>query len=348
MQLKVSAKPELELYADDFTADQGSLFDEDIEQIQVCDVKQAAMETEFETFSELMAEKESLLDEDIDKLDVCSKRQSLESEFEAYAGILEERKSYDSEEMVRQKVSAKTLEIASHFEPFNELMEGEEKLLRESLEQQDLNGETELQSMIDNPSSLKFVSSGGHQDEKPATEPEILIPQDSQSADVKSETQPADEDSQTAPLVAASQEVELPTQAESDGGTSSVLSETVEAVPMKLDPVSEHGVARDSIVEDISHQHEAFVIEAKIEESLVLSEGSEQNLLSLDIVEEESLVLLEDSELNLLSLDSLEEDLDSIAAGATETISMEVGDKQLILTNGDSMHIDGHGHDEES
>jgi predicted transcriptional regulator YdeE len=114
-----------------------------MEQIQVCDVKQAAMETEFETFSELMREKESLLDEDLDKLDVCTKRQSLESEFEAYSVVLEERKSHISEEMVHQKVLATTLEMASRFEPFTELMEGEETLLQKSLEQLNLDTKTE-------------------------------------------------------------------------------------------------------------------------------------------------------------------------------------------------------------
>ena len=104
------------------------------------------METDFETFSELMTEKESLLDEDLDNLDVCTKRQSLESEFEAYSVVLEERKSHKSEEMVHQKVLAKTLEMASHFEPFTELMEGEEALLRESLEQRNLDSKTELAS----------------------------------------------------------------------------------------------------------------------------------------------------------------------------------------------------------
>lgn len=123
------------------------MFDEDMEQIQACDLNQAAMETEFETFSELMTEKESLLDEDLDKLDVRdTKRQSLESEFEAYSMVLEERNSYLSEEMVRQKLHARTLEMTSHFEPFTELMEGEEILLRDSLEKLDLNTKTELVS----------------------------------------------------------------------------------------------------------------------------------------------------------------------------------------------------------
>jgi len=150
-QPKVCVKPDIEPYTDDFPTEQDSLFDEDIEQIQVCDVKQAAMETEFETFSELMTEKESLLDEDLDKLDVRdTKRQSLESEFEAYSMVLEERKSYLNEETVCQKAHARTLEMTSHFEPFTELMEGEETLLRESLEKLEFSTKTE------------FVSSGDH------------------------------------------------------------------------------------------------------------------------------------------------------------------------------------------
>lgn len=113
------------------------------------------METEFETFSELMTEKESLLDEDLDKLDVRdSTRQSLESEFEAYSMAMEGKKSYLTEEMVRQNVHAKTLEMASHFEPFTELMEGEETLLRESLERLDSNTKTEVVSN----GSLELVS----------------------------------------------------------------------------------------------------------------------------------------------------------------------------------------------
>jgi hypothetical protein len=83
--MKVPVKQEPEPYTEDFTAAEGSLFDEDMEQIQVCDVKQATMETEFETFSELMREKESLLDKDLDKLDLGTKSQSLESKFEAYS-----------------------------------------------------------------------------------------------------------------------------------------------------------------------------------------------------------------------------------------------------------------------
>lgn len=110
-------------------------------------MKQAAAETEFETFAELMTEKESLLDEDLDKLDVKdSRRQSLESEFEAYSKVLEERTSYITEEMVCQKVHARTLEMTAHFEPFTELMEGEETLLRESLEKLASDTKSELEA----------------------------------------------------------------------------------------------------------------------------------------------------------------------------------------------------------
>lgn len=119
------------------------------------------METDFETFSELMTEKESLLDEDLDKLDVRdTKRQSLESEFEAYSMVLEERKSYLSEEMVRQEVHARTLEMTSHFEPFTELMEGEKTLLRESLEKLDFNTKGELVSNGDHLHVIPTPSSG--------------------------------------------------------------------------------------------------------------------------------------------------------------------------------------------
>lgn len=105
------------------------------------------METEFETFAELMTEKESLLDEDLDKLDVRdSRRQSLESEFEAYSKVLEDRTSYITEEMVCQKVHARTLEMTAHFEPFTELMEGEETLLRESLEKLASDTKSELEA----------------------------------------------------------------------------------------------------------------------------------------------------------------------------------------------------------
>jgi hypothetical protein len=265
--VKVSVNPELQLCGDDFTADQGSLFDEDIEQIQVCDVKQAAMETEFETFSELMTEKESLLDEDIDKLDVCSKRQSLESEFEAYSGILEERKSFVSEEFVHQRVAAKTLEIASHFEPFSELMEGEEKLLRESMEQLEFATKTDLISKIE-ISSVQPVAIRDQEDEKPITEPEAaLIPE---------VAQPANEDSEAPPMIDGSQVVELSAQpeAKSDCGTSSVVLETPEAGPRELEPLPEHEVASVSIPEVVSHLPMAVNTEAESEEFLVLLEDS--------------------------------------------------------------------------
>lgn len=128
-------------------AERGSLFDEDIEQLQVSDKKQTDMEAEFETFSELMAEKESLLDEDLDKIEVCAKRQSLESEFEAHSELMAERKSHLNEELEQQQMSAKRVEMASKFEKYTELMEGEELLLSEGLKHQDVgNTETEVLS----------------------------------------------------------------------------------------------------------------------------------------------------------------------------------------------------------
>ncbi|KAG0577882.1 hypothetical protein KC19_5G188700 [Ceratodon purpureus] len=261
--MKTSVNPEIQLYVDDITTDQGSLFDEDIEQIQVCDVKQAAMETEFETFSELMIQKESLLDEDLDKLDVCSKRQSLESEFEAYSGILEERKSHVSEEFVHQRVSAKTLEIASNFEPFTELMEGEEKLLRDSMEQPDVKTNTDLLSKFE-ASSVQPASSRDQEEEKPLTEPEIA--------------KPADDEPETPVMVADSQEVELFVQpeAKSDCGISSVVSEISEPGPGLV-----HEVVSVTVSEDISLQPMAVISEGESEER------SELNVRTVDSSEED-------------------------------------------------------------
>lgn len=96
------------------------------------------METEFETFSELMTQKESLLDEGFDNLEVSTRRQSLESEYEAYAELVAERRaSAVDEDLVHQQRCAKIKEMASSFDPYTELMEGESELLTaESLKEQ--------------------------------------------------------------------------------------------------------------------------------------------------------------------------------------------------------------------
>ena len=229
-----------------------------MEQIQVCDVKQAAMETEFETFSELMREKESLLDEDLDKLDVCTKRQSLESEFEAYSVVLEERKSHISEEMVHQKVLATTLEMASRFEPFTELMEGEETLLQKSLEQLNLDTKTEP------------ASTGDHLDMELSPKLETLAILDS----------PANN---TSLVNGVPEEAELTGLSVSQ--VSPLLLEALEAGSDTSEVVNEGETPSSSILEDISHQPVELSNEATTEESLTLSESSELNLSGLDILE---------------------------------------------------------------
>jgi hypothetical protein len=257
--MKVPVKQEPEPYTEDFTATEGSLFDEDMEQIQVCDVKQATMETEFETFSELMREKESLLDEDLDKLDVCTKSQSLESEFEAYSVVLEERKSHISEEMAHQKVLPTTLEMASRFEPFTELMEEEETLLQKILEELNLDTKTEP------------ASNGDHLDME-------LSPKLETSAILDSS--PANETS----LVNA-----VPEEAELTGSfvsqVSPLLLETLEAGSDTSEVVNEGERPSSSILEDMSHPLVELSNEATTEESLTLSKSSELNLSGLDILE---------------------------------------------------------------
>lgn len=174
MQRKVVVNPEPEPYVEDFATVLDSLFDEDIEQLSVFDVKQAAMETEFETFSELMRAKESLLDEDLEKIDVSTKRQSLETEFEAYSGILDKNKSCFSEKFIDRDVSAETLEMASRTELFTELMEGEEKLLRDSLEQLNINADVVSLPEIHKPSRSEFLVNGVHEDLVLIPKPENL------------------------------------------------------------------------------------------------------------------------------------------------------------------------------
>lgn len=174
VQRKVVVNPEPEPYVEDFATVLDSLFDEDIEQLSVFDVKQAAMETEFETFSELMRAKESLLDEDLEKIDVSTKRQSLETEFEAYSGILDKNKSCFSEKFIDRDVSAETLEMASRTELFTELMEGEEKLLRDSLEQLNINADVVSLPEIHKPSRSEFLVNGVHEDLVLIPKPENL------------------------------------------------------------------------------------------------------------------------------------------------------------------------------
>ncbi|XP_024376033.1 kinesin-like protein KIN-12D isoform X3 [Physcomitrium patens] len=250
-----------------FTTEVSSLFDEDIEQLSVCDEKQAAMETEFETFSELMVQKESLLDEDLDKLDVCTKRQSLESEFETYAVVMEERSSYLSEEAVRQKVHAKTLEMASHFEPFTELMEGEELLLRESLEQLNIGTKTVAGLETDN---LGVVASRDNLDIRLDLKPEISTSVESLPAVVEADS---------------SCVVALSTQAKLE--MSSNPFETERAGPKNPESTSEQETSRNSSSEDVSHRCVEFVTKTATVESMELSEGRELNLSALDILQED-------------------------------------------------------------
>jgi predicted transcriptional regulator YdeE len=257
--MKVPVKQEPEPYMEDFTAAEGSLFDKDMEQIQICDVKQATMETEFETFSELMREKESLLDEDLDKLDVCTKSQNLESKFEAYSVVLEERKSHISEEMAHQKVLATTLEMASRFEPFTELMEGEETLLQKSSEELNLDTKTEP------------ASNGDHLDME-------LSPKLETSAILDSS--PANE---TFLVNVVPEEAELTGSFVSQ--VSPLLLETLEAGSDTSEVVNEGERPSSSILEDMSHPLVELSNEATTEESLTLSKSSELNLSGLDILE---------------------------------------------------------------
>ncbi|XP_024367557.1 kinesin-like protein KIN-12D isoform X3 [Physcomitrium patens] len=311
VQREVSVNPEPEPYAEAFTTDQGSLFDEDIEQISVCNVKQAAMETEFETFSELMRAKASLLDEDLEKLDVCTKRQSLESEFEAYSGALEEKKAYLSEEFVRQRVAAKTLEMAAHFEPFTELMEGEENLLRESLEQKCPDADAGISSMLDKSSSTKSPANGHCKDLGTTPEPE------------------------TVPLQGSHTNSEIP-------ATSPMVSEPQEVVLLATSQVKSDVEARPALLEmsDISPGESVLSPEPQV---VSISEDVSPQQLAVDIlVTTEESTSARDIKQNLSVPNSSQVGLDTRTTGDVEAMSMGSDREQSHLTDINAAHEEDH------